>query len=269
LLRALARRVREIDPDVVTGWNVIEFDFRVLARAAQRTGVVLQLGRDDGPLRLTRDAFGRGGWRARVPGRVVLDGIQMLRAAFVRMEDYSLDAVAREVLGRGKTVAGGDRAEEILRLFDEDRAAFVAYNRNDAELALEILEKLELFDLAVERSRLTGMPIDRVSASVASFDYLYLSELSARGMAAPTAVAADEEVEPQSGGHVLEPVTGHHRGVVVLDFRSLYPSLIRTFAAPSRAGRGSCPSSSTVWCRSGRTPCAAGRRSAPRPSRSS
>lgn len=32
----------------------------------------------------------------------------------------------------------------------------------------------------------------------------------------------------QSGGHVLEPVTGRHRNVWVFDFRSLYPSIIRT-----------------------------------------
>ena len=229
LLRAFARRVREIDPDVLTGWNVVDFDLRVLARAAQRLDLALHLGRDEGALRLLADAGGRAGLRARVPGRVVLDGIALMRGAFVRMEDYSLDAVAREVLGRGKTVTGSGRAEEVLRMFEADRAALVEYNRTDAELALSILEKLRLVELAVERSRLSGMPIDRVAASVASFDFLYLSALSARGIAAPTAADNEGAITTAGGGHVLEPVTGVHRHVVVLDFRSLYPSLIRTF----------------------------------------
>ena len=53
----------------------------------------------------------RGSRQATIPGRVVLDGIHLLRGAFVRMDDYGLDAVARAVLGEGKTLAGHGRAE--------------------------------------------------------------------------------------------------------------------------------------------------------------
>jgi DNA polymerase-2 len=73
------------------------------------------------------------------------------------------------------------------------------------------------------------MPPDRVSASIASFDFLYLSELARRRVVAPTVRVAGEAGEGTSGGHVLEPVPGLHRNVIVFDFKSLYPSLIRTF----------------------------------------
>jgi len=228
LLAGFCRRVRELDPDVLTGWNVVDFDLRVLARLAGRLGVPLELGRGPGPLRLRPDGSARGTRLADVPGRVVLDGIFLLRGAFVRMEDYSLDAVARAVLGEGKSLAGHGRSEEILRLFEEDRPRLVEYNRTDARLALAILEKLHLVELAVERSRLTGMPPDRVSSSIAAFDFLYLSELGRRGVVAPS-VRAVEAVEPMGGGHVLEPRPGLYANVAVLDFKSLYPSLIRTF----------------------------------------
>jgi DNA polymerase-2 len=228
LLAAFARRVREIDPDVITGWNVVDFDFRVLERVASRIGRPLELGRGPGTLQ-TRDE--RGAWgtrRASIPGRVVLDGIQLLRGAFVRMEEYTLDFVAREVLGEGKSLAGPGRAEEIERLFREDPVRFCEYNLRDARLALEIVRKLNLVELAVARSRLTGMPLDRVSASIASFDFLYLSELGRRGIVAPS-VGGEEITEPTGGGHVLEPLSGLYPNVIVLDFRSLYPSVIRTF----------------------------------------
>jgi DNA polymerase-2 len=171
----------------------------------------------------------RGTRRAIVPGRVVLDGIQLLRGAFIRMDDYSLDAVARAVLGEGKTLAGRDRGEEILRYFKEDRARLVDYNRNDARLALAVLEKLRLVELAVERSRLTGMPPDRVASSIAAFDFLYVSELHRRGVVAPSVGAASQVEGGTEGGHVLEPLPGLYENVAVLDFKSLYPSLIRTF----------------------------------------
>jgi DNA polymerase II len=228
LLLAFARRVRELDPDVLTGWNVVEFDLAVLLRLAHRHGLRLELGRGPGALRVRDGRLPRGPRQATVPGRVVLDGIHLLRGAFVRMEDWSLDAVAREVLGEGKTFAGHGRADEILRLFAEDRARLVEYNRTDARLVLAILDKLQLVELAVARSRLTGLPLDRVSSSIAAFDFLYLSELHRRGIVGPSVEAASE-VEPMGGGHVLEPRPGLHRNVVVFDFRSLYPSLIRTF----------------------------------------
>jgi DNA polymerase-2 len=228
LLSAFRDRVREIDPDVLTGWNVVDFDLAVLARIAGRSDVALELGRGPGALRL-RPAGSRGPAEASIPGRVVLDGILLLRGSFVRMEDYSLDAVARSVLGVGKTLSGRDRADEILRLHRDDPPRFVEYNLNDARLALEILERLRLVELAVARSRLTGLPLDRVASSIAAFDFLYLSELGRRGFVAPTVGATAPPVEAQSGGHVLEPVPGLYENVVVLDFKSLYPSLIRTF----------------------------------------
>ena len=229
MIRALGRRIAEIDPDILTGWNVIDFDLAVLMRMSERLGVPLEIGRGPGGTRIHSPTGGRGLSRAIVPGRVVLDGLRLLRGAFVRMEAYSLDAVSREVLGRGKTIQGSHRAEEILRLFESDRERFVEYNLNDARLVLDILEKLHLVELAVERSRLTGMPLDRVSSSIAAFDFLYLSELGRRNVVAPTVGPRNEASEATTGGHVLEPEPGLYRNVVVLDFKSLYPSLIRTF----------------------------------------
>ena len=229
LLAGFCARVRAIDPDVITGWNVLEFDLPVLQRLAGRAGVPLELGRGKGTMRLRASGSPRGLREATIPGRVVLDGIPLVRGSFVRMEDWSLDAVARTVLGEGKLLAGHGRADEILRLFNEDRSRLVEYNRTDARLALEILERLHLVELAVERSRLTGLPIDRVSSSIAAFDFLYLSELGRRGIVAPSVGTAAVEEAPQSGGHVLEPMPGLHTNVAVLDFKSLYPSVIRTF----------------------------------------
>ena len=131
------------------------------------------------------------------------------------------------MLGEGKTIGAGGKADEILRLFKEERSRFVAYNRTDARLALEIVERLRLVELAVERSRLTGLPPDRVAGSIAAFDFLYLSALDRRGVVAPS--VRDVAADVQAGGHVLEPVPGLYSNVVVLDFKSLYPSLIRTF----------------------------------------
>jgi DNA polymerase II len=229
LLEALVKRIAELDPDILTGWNVVDFDLAVLQRIAERCGVKLILGRSSESLRFRNSNFSRAANQAQVAGRIVLDGIELLRGAFVRLESYALDAAAKEILGTGKTITGADRPAEILRLFKEDRKRFIEYNLNDARLVSDILAKLNLVPLSVERSRLTGLPPDRVSASIAAFDYLYLSELARRGVVAPVSDPSRGWQIPTSGGHVLEPDPGYYENVLVFDFRSLYPSIIRTF----------------------------------------
>jgi len=231
-LTAFVDRVAELDPDILTGWNVIDFDLNVLNRIAKRVRVPFQLGRDAGTVRVrpARGYFGSG--QASIPGRLVLDGMDLVRGAFMRFDDYSLNGVAGEVLGEGKVEMGGsgNRAEDILARYRDDLETFAAYARTDARLALEIVEKLDLVNLAVARSRLTGMTPDRVSASIASFDFRYLSALRKRRIVAPTVGSDDARVSRhQAGGHVFEPVTGIHENVWVFDFKSLYPSVIRTF----------------------------------------
>jgi len=225
-------RVNEVDPDVLIGWNVIDFDLTVLQRIAARLRHPLLLGREPGTLLLRKAEGYFGSGQASIPGRLVLDGIDLLRGAFVRMDEYSLDAVAREVLGEGKAVAGdvGDRVGEILHNYQHDLTAFALYARTDARLAYQILDRLNLIRLACARSQLTGMTPDRVAASIASFDFLYLTELERLAVVAPTVRTDDTRPHPaQQGGHVLEAATGLHRNVWVFDFKSLYPSIIRTF----------------------------------------
>jgi DNA polymerase-2 len=231
-LDAFCDRIAKLDPDVLTGWNVIDFDLMVLEKIAARLRHPLQLGRDTGAMRLRKAEGYFGSGQASIPGRLVLDGIDLLRGAFVRMDDYSLDAVARKILGEGKAVSGDvrDRIGEITHNYKHDLPAFAQYARTDARLAYEIPQRLNLIQLAFARSQLAGMTPDRVAASIASFDFLYLTELERIGVVAPTVRGNDSRVHAaQQGGHVLEPRTGLHTNVWVFDFKSLYPSIIRTF----------------------------------------
>ncbi len=240
LLEAVEARFAALDPDVILGWNVVDFDLRVLVRRAQAQGWTLQLGRVRGETWFRQDPGFTRQSRAEIPGRVVLDGIPLVRDA-LRLEDYRLETVGQHVLGRGKRIdqSAPNKAHEILRMWKQDPEALVAYNLEDAVLVPEILEKEGLLELTIERSRLSGMPLDRVGASVASFDLLYLPELRKRGVVAPSVESERENVIVQ-GGALLEPQPGLYANVAVFDFKSLYPSLIRTFRldplAHARAG---------------------------------
>jgi len=236
LLRLLAERVRELDPDIITGWNIIDFDFPRLASAFARHRIPFTLGRsieagvffpaerdDDG------DFLGKRSASVFLPGRQVLDGLRLIRSGGDSFDSYALDAVAREVLGRGKTVSAGDgeKLAELDRLYRDDPLSFCRYCLNDADLVIDILEKKDVIRHTVERAALTGAGIDKAWTSVASFERVYALELWERGFLEPE--LTDRPVSGAAGGTVLEPVAGIFGDVAVFDFRSLYPSIIRTF----------------------------------------
>jgi DNA polymerase-2 len=229
LLRALFTEIRAIDPDVLVGWNVIDFDLKVLEARSRAHGVELAIGRSPEPARVLLGTSTRQVSLARVPGRVVLDGIATLRSATHHFERFTLDYVARQLLGRGKKMARDvDPVAEIRRMHAQDVDALAAYNVEDCRLVLDIFDRADLVAFAMERARLTGLPMDRPGGSVAAFDHVYLPRLHRRGFVAPD-VHADVAVVASPGGHVLESVPGLYRDVLAFDFRSLYPSIIRTF----------------------------------------
>jgi DNA polymerase-2 len=239
-LAGVMARIREIDPDILVGWNLIDFDLRVLSARCQSLRLASRLGRIEGEIRFQRDASFTRQSRAEIPGRMVLDGLPLVRDA-IRLQDYRLETAARSLLGRGKRIDPDlpDAAAEIERMYREDPAALVAYNLEDARLVLEILDKEGLLELSIERSLLSGMQLDRVGASIASFDLIYIPELIKRGVVAPS-VDQERKTEMVRGGALLEPKPGLYANVAVFDFKSLYPSLIRTFnldpLANARAG---------------------------------
>jgi DNA polymerase-2 len=228
LLERFLAHVRAADPDVLTGWNVCDFDLAVLLRACHRAGLRCALGRTDDEVELQRDQSFTRESRAVLPGRVVLDGLALLRGAFFHFEDYRLDTAARLLLGKRKLIGPEHRGAEIEAAYRDDPARLAAYNLEDSRLVLEILGKTGLVELAVRRSLLTGMQLDRVSAAIASVDALYLGELRARGRVAPSVHAAAGGAGIV-GGLVLDSRPGLYRNILVFDFKSLYPSLIRTF----------------------------------------
>ena len=225
-IRAFLDWMAEHDPDLVIGWNVAGFDLRFLEARCRLHRIDFGLGRDRGRARVLDGTVAT----ARVPGRVVLDGIEGHRAAFWGFEDESLGAVARELLGRDKLIAPDrNRVDAIRELYERDRLSLAAYNLEDCRLVGEIFDRTRLVDFMVERSRITGLSLGRTGGSVAAFDHLYLPRLHRRGRVAPDIEAARSAVGESPGGHVLDSRPGLYRNVALLDFKSLYPSIIRTF----------------------------------------
>ena len=224
LLNQLCIHIETVDPDVIIGWNVIEFDFSVLHARAEALGVELPLGRNKEKMQLRQGNF----TRITIPGRVVVDGIDTLKNATYHYDSFSLANVASIELGEEKLISTDNRLEEIIRQFNEDKLSLANYNRQDCMLVLRIFEKLKLLDFAVVRSQLTGLELERMGGSVAAFTNLYLPLLHRSGYVAPN--LGDHGLSFDSpGGYVMSSQPGLYKNILVLDYKSLYPSIMRTF----------------------------------------
>lgn len=229
LLTALGNWLQKEDPDVVLGWNVINFDLKVLEDVARRLRHRWTPGRGGTQAHWRKSLSGEDHYTVLVPGRLILDGIDVLRTAMYRFESFSLENVAQVLLGRGKKtddVAG--RGGWIQDIFQSDKNQLAAYNLEDCLLVWDIAVKTQMIDFALVRAELTGLQADRVGGSVAAFDQRYLPLLHRRGYVAPD-VGSTPGGSGSPGGYVMDSKPGLYRNILVLDFKSLYPSIIRTF----------------------------------------
>jgi len=220
--------IKRIDPDVIVGWNVIDFDFNVLRTKYKKHAISFDLGRknEDCTLRVDKDFLKDS--TADFKGRILLDGIHLLKSSFIQLDDYKLGTAAKEFVGDDKLIGDDNKGADIEDAYINDTQKLIDYNIKDSELVLKILEKTNVFGITLKRSFLTGLSLDRVKASVASLDSLYIRELHKRDHIAYTRLFASKD-EKTLGGYVKKPIPGIYSYILVMDFKSLYPSIIRTF----------------------------------------
>ena len=215
LFRGLADYISERDPDILSGWNFVEFDIPYIIKRMAALGIRADdLARLPG--RTERDA---------IRGRAVFD----LLAAYRKMhpaqkESYRLDAIAGEELDVTKVRYG----KTVTDLWRSKPAHLVEYNCRDVELCVGIDRKKSIIEFYREIARYVGCPLDRTLNSSNVIDIYVLRKASGRFVLPSKGHAAGDEFE---GAVVFEPIIGLRENVVVLDLKSLYPMAMMTINA--------------------------------------
>ncbi len=152
LLLALEEAIADYDPDVIIGWAVVSFDFKLLIKRAEALALPLRLGRQRSPVSWREGPDGQG--FVNIEGRVIIDGIDALKTATYQFDSYSLENVAQALLGRGKDTQDVDnRLAQIEHDFIHNKVALARYNLNDCQLVLEIFAHTKLLDFLTLRSQ--------------------------------------------------------------------------------------------------------------------
>lgn len=225
------------EAQIIVGWNVIDFDFKVIKERMNHYEIPFSLSKyeGEGKLRINSDFF-RSSTLSN-PGVIVFDVIELLKKNFIIFEDYKLNTVSKEVLNdekidledEGEADEGiSEKIHAIENMLKKDTIKLIEYNFKDSLLTSKIIEKLNLLELMVKRSEITNTPIAKIRSPIATLDIMYLKELHKKLYVANSNFNFSES-NPIEGAYVINPKQGFYEDVFVFDFKSLYPSVIMTF----------------------------------------
>ena len=217
MLREFIEYVRKEDPDVITGYNIDGYDFELLSWKYKKYGIEFEIGRDGSKPQRIANRF----WR--VHGRVIEDAWWAVKKE-LRLKQETLEAVSFELLGEKKLDVDRRR---IDKEWAENRDKVIKYCMKDAELALKILLKIGIVDKYLDLATVTKFPLEDVIHSGTStwVDSLLIREADRHSIGVPLQGEGRKGAKIEGGYvHSIEP--GLYHWVCVLDFKSMYPSII-------------------------------------------
>lgn len=223
--------MEQTDPDIITGYNIINFDWPYLIERAEVLGLrdFAKLGRvADSRVRVRTDMInGREMTEVTIDGRVQFDMLVVMQRE-QKLRSYSLNAVSAEFLGEQKEDVHYSMIGDLFAKNAESRRRLAIYCLKDAYLPVALIDKLLCMYNYVEMARVTGTPLNFLlnRGQMIKVTSQLLRKARQTGFVMPTTRPQPSE-DKFEGATVLEPSTGYYeKPIATLDFASLYPSIM-------------------------------------------
>jgi DNA polymerase elongation subunit (family B) len=237
MLQALCERIRVLDPDVIEGHNLFNFDLAYILARARMHRIPLRWGRDGSEPRVRRSRFTVAEriidfTRVDLFGRHVVDTLFLLQAYDVaarELESYGLKSAAVHfgLSADDRTVIDGG---QVQWTFENDPETLRKYNLDDARETLALSELLGYSFFLQARIFPYGYQNIPLRGNATKINALFLREYLRRGVSIPRPQGGGDF----EGGYTDVFVQGLVRHVVHCDVASLYPSIMITFGLKPR-----------------------------------
>ena len=222
LLNAFFKKYMEIQPTILTGWNIEFFDISYLYNRA--TQIVSQ------SVANLLSPISQVHWsdfhnRYKIAGVNVLDYLALYkRFTFSERPSYRLDAIGEYEVGEKKVEYEGT----LNDLYENDLEKFVQYNLQDVKLVKKIDDKLNFIEIARGLAHLGHVPYEDVFMSSRYLEGAILVYLRKNNIVAPNKPKNKIKKGDKKfvGAYVQDPIKGKHNWVYDLDITSMYPSCI-------------------------------------------
>jgi len=221
MLIALCDYIKQKDPDIISGWNVRDFDIDYTLKRME----VFEIKTDS--ISRLPPAYGDKRNKTNIRGRNVFDLLEAYKkitTASGKRESYRLDAIAEYELEEHKVHFNG----RIIDLAKEDPQKLIDYNFKDVELCVGIDKKNKIIDFYRELASFVGCPLDKTLDSSSVVDIYVLRQAHDKFILPSKGFATEDKFE---GATVFDPSKGIEENVIVLDLKSLYPMCMITMNA--------------------------------------
>ena len=219
---------KEVNPEVITGWNCEWFDIPYICNRFLKLFGVNTM-REISPWRMVSEKIvevkGRKNITFDIAGINVIDYLDIYKKfTYTNRENYRLDTIAEIELGQKKL----DHSEfdTFKDFYTNGWNKFVDYNLVDVDLVDHLEEKMKLIDLVMLMAYDAKCNYTDTFAQVRLWDIIIYNYLKDRNIVLPLLVRSNKS-DQYAGAYVKEPVPGAYNWVVSFDLNSLYPSLIR------------------------------------------
>jgi DNA polymerase elongation subunit (family B) len=231
MIEKFAEYIKEIKPDIITGYFSDGFDLPYLRARAEKNHIDLKLGKDG-----SRILFSRGRpLNAKIKGIVHIDLLKFIETAYsqyLQSETLSLNEVAGELLGERKldidhNIKAGDRKEH-------DWKKYFRYNLQDSILTFKLFQKI--WPDLLEFTRVIQEPLYNtsryaLSGLVENYILHNLNRFNEIAEKRPTYEEIQErKMRPKAeGAFVLQPEAGLYEDIAIFDFTSMHTTIIVSF----------------------------------------
>lgn len=238
MLRKWRDFLEEVDPDLIIGYNICNFDFPYLLERAKH----LKVGDFDQWTRLksvrsvakdtnfsSKQMGSRDTKATNTNGRLQLDLLQLVQRDH-QLRSYTLNSVCAQFLGEQKEDVHHTMITELFNGTPETRRRLAVYCLKDAYLPQRLMDKLSCLENYTEMARVTGVPFNYLLArgqQVKFVSQLFRKALEQK-LVIPNLKNEGNSDEQYEGATVIEPTRGYYDvPIATLDFASLYPSIIQ------------------------------------------
>lgn len=236
-------------PDVVTGWNIENFDIPYLyTRISNVLGVKEAKKLSPWSIVNSRSITGdkeNGPFVYDLIGVATLDYLALYKKfSYTPQESYKLDHIAEYELGERKL--DYSEYESMHDFYVQNFEKFVDYNIHDVVLVDKLEEKLKFIEQVFAIAYDAKVNFVDTYTTVRIWDVIIANYLMDKKIVVPhfktesieERIATDKRMGPIIGAYVKDPQVGLHKWVCSFDLNSLYPHLIMQYNISPETYRG-------------------------------
>ncbi len=222
------------DPDIITGYNIKGFDIPYILERSDILNINnVSFSRDNNIKKIKKYGLQT---KIEFAGRLIVDALQLIRKEY-NLKQYTLKNVSKELIKKEKIDINPNEMESYWNNYGKKLIKFINYSRRDSEIVLSLLLDLKLMDKYIGLSQITNSITQDIidGGQTLMVEQMMLKEYLKNDRVFSTKpsenilLKRDIENENLKGGAVLDPIKGLHENVIILDYKSLYPTIMMAY----------------------------------------